>query len=423
MDHVLNRKWFLVFLCLSIAISACYFTGCSRGGGHDIAQTPDDAKSGAFIDSTIEGMQYSTLTWSGYTDSRGGFYYQKGEKVKFYIGGIYFGKVTATGLMTPLTMTGLDELTSDDTNAINMSRILLTLDQDQNPANGITIPRQLCQDLAGVTLDLTDPNLVLDNNPEVNEMLEIMTGSDVTAEEQEDLLVSSADAQIHLENTINSITAEAEDIQETLENMTPVASISSPSGNVIMVQGQSLSFQGSVFGGKSPYKFSWILPDGTSYQQQSPGSRVFNTLGNSYAAMTATDSTGKKGESQRFITVLEASTQEGTNFALDSIPSVQKLNARSSNGFSAGTTVYIDAIVYNGDVPLLYNWILGGVPGNSFVPGTEQVKCIAPRTYLITQGILFSTPGTYTVKLNVKDTNTDNRYPDSHCDGIPVTIN
>lgn len=428
MYHVPNRKWILLFLCLCLSIAIPVFTGCSRGGGSHVAQTPVNAQTGSFIDSPVEGMQYSTPTWSGYTEPNGGFYYQKGEKIKFFIGGIYFGKVTATGVMTPLTLEGLDELTSEDTTVINMSRILLTLDQDRNPGNGITISRQLSEELAGVRLDLTNPRLVLDNSPEVNEMLAIVKNSiqgtgAITPEDEKDLLVSSADAQAHLENTVNRITAEAEETQETLENMSPVATISSPGGNVIMVRGQTLSFQGSVYGGKGPYAFSWSLPDGTSSSLQSPGNKTFNTLSDGfYVTLTVTDSsTGRTGSSQRFISVLDPSTQTGS-FDADSIPTVTMLHP-SSSVYPAGTTVDFTAKIYNGDVPLIYNWTLGSVPGNSFVTGSEKIECINPRTYIITQGIKLNSPGTYSIYLSVKDTNTGGRYPDTHAGSIRVTVN
>lgn len=421
MSKIHSRNFYYLSFFLIISISAFCFTGCSRGGGTWVAQTPSNAQSGAFIDSPVEGMQYSTQSWSGYTESSGIFYYQKGETIKFYIGGIYFGKMSATGIMTPLTMEGLDTLTSEDTAVINMSRILLTLDEDRNPGNGITITKQLCNDLAGVNLDLTDPTLDLDTDPNVTKMLEIMTGSDVTAEDQNDLLVSSEDAQIHLENTVNSITAEAEEAQETLENMSPVATISSPSGNVIMVQGQTLSFQGSAFAGKSPYLYAWRFPDGTS-SLQSPGSKTFNTLGDFYVTLTVTDSVGRAGVCRRFITVLPQSTQEG-NFDPDSIPTVTMLPLDVNSPIRSGTSVNFMAQIYNGDVPLIYNWILGSVPGNSFVSGTEKVECISPRSYIITQGILLNSPGKNTIRLHVKDTNTNGKYPDTHCAGIDFIVN
>jgi hypothetical protein len=420
MYHVLSGKWTPLFLCVSIAVSAHFFAGCSRGGGSYVAHTPVDAQTGTFIDSPVEGMQYRTPSWSGYTESNGGFYYQEGEKITFYIGGIYFGEVTATSIVTPLTLEGLDILTSEDTTVINMSRILLTLDEDRNPGNGITITRQLCNDLAAVNLDLTNPNLVLENDPEVNKMLGIMTGSDVAAEEQANLLVSSADAQVHLENTINSITAEAEEMQETLENMAPVAIICSPGGNVIMVQGQTLSFQGSAFGGKSPYLFSWTLPDWSS-DKQSPGTRTFNTLGDFYLYCNVTDTKGKTGEGFRFISVMDTSTQEGASG--DTIPNLSiKYSDDTSIPIKAGDIVYFKATIEKGNLPLIYNWTLGSVPGNSFVDKSEKVEYVSPYTYVITQGIRLNTPGRYSITISAWDTNPGGLYPDTHAASIPVIV-
>ena len=70
-----------------------------------------------------------------------------------------------------------------------------------------------------------------------------------------------------------------------------VAGITSPSGNVTINQGQSVSFQGSASGGSGSYTYLWNFNGGaTNSNAQSPGSVTFNTPGTYTVTFTVTDS-------------------------------------------------------------------------------------------------------------------------------------
>ncbi len=102
--------------------------------GSDLACT----KEGTFFCGLVEGLGYSTETQSGVTDSTGKFQYIEGETVKFSIGGIVIAEVKAKEVIKPLDLaTGA----TDETNPtlINIGRLLLTLDDDDNSDNGILI--------------------------------------------------------------------------------------------------------------------------------------------------------------------------------------------------------------------------------------------------------------------------------------------
>ncbi len=93
---------------------------------------------GVFIDSPVEGLEYRTETRHGYTDADGGFYYKPGETVLFSVGGLRFSEVEAQPTVTPLDIVGTENI--EDPEVVNILRLLQSIDVDQNPANGITIP-------------------------------------------------------------------------------------------------------------------------------------------------------------------------------------------------------------------------------------------------------------------------------------------
>ncbi|WP_394130853.1 hypothetical protein [Shewanella maritima] len=93
--------------------------------------------SGQFLDSAVIGIGYRTETQSGFTDENGNYDYVEGETVTFFIGDLEFPATTATGTVTPLNIAMTEDVT--DNLVVNMTRLLQTLDQDDDPSNGITI--------------------------------------------------------------------------------------------------------------------------------------------------------------------------------------------------------------------------------------------------------------------------------------------
>jgi hypothetical protein len=405
---------------ITIAVMLFSLIGCSSGGGGATATTPENAQTGTFIDAPVNGLQYSTSSWSGITGdagAQGSFYYQSGEQVTFSIGTVVLGRTTAKVTITPLDLASVTQTTTD-TKVLNIVRLLLSLDQDKDPSNGITIPKNVREALTGITLDLTNSDL--DNTAGIKDMFRRLNGLGIYPEEVTGL-VSAQEAQLHLENTLNQIAAEAEDEQQKLTNMALSSFISSPFGNVIMVQGQSLTLQDTVNGGKSPYTYSWYFEDSAPFSdQKDPGNIPFNTLGSYTLNCLVKDTVGNTNEDSKLITVLGKETQTGT-FDVDSIPTVMITYPSNETKFKAGETVNFLATLYNGDVPLIYNWTLGS-PGNSFSKGSWKVDYISPRYYLITQGIILTSPGIYSVGISVQDTNTGGRYPDTHASSVWITV-
>jgi len=144
-------KWIPV-LALSAVVAAC-------GGGGDGGLGTDGTDSAAsetgfFIDSRVSGLTWVTQfngqnTGIGTTSFNGAFPYLQGETVTFRIGDLELGTVQASAYITPLTLAG----TTNTSNpfVVNLARLLQSLDTDDNPDNGITLPTNL-PSLAGLEL-------------------------------------------------------------------------------------------------------------------------------------------------------------------------------------------------------------------------------------------------------------------------------
>jgi len=135
--------------------------GACGGGGADPPAPPVTASTGVFVDSTVAGLHYETPTFSGTTNSAGEYDFLPGETVTFSIGGIVLGSAAAGPVVTPLTLvSGATDPT--DPVVTNIVRFLLTLDDDGNPDNGISISATTTAAAAGLSVDFTIADLTTD---------------------------------------------------------------------------------------------------------------------------------------------------------------------------------------------------------------------------------------------------------------------
>lgn len=141
-------------------------SGCGDGGGSD--EAPE--LSGVFQMGGIAGLHYVTPTRSGLTDAGGTFKYLSGESVTFSAAGIRLGEVPGADTINPFTLAGVtpprteaalrgeldraSRTTSAFVRATNITRFLIALDLDHDPANGI--------DLRGRIAPLTAASLEFD---------------------------------------------------------------------------------------------------------------------------------------------------------------------------------------------------------------------------------------------------------------------
>ncbi len=153
-------------IMLAFTVLSC---GGGGGGGGDTGTADDSSttttttqvvvKQGEFIDSAVEGLYYVSGGQQGYTDANGTFSYEDGENVRFYIGDILIGEGAGDSVMTPIDLV---PGATDDTNqsVINICRFLITLDEDADPDNGITISSAVFSSASGLSVDFSDEALV-----------------------------------------------------------------------------------------------------------------------------------------------------------------------------------------------------------------------------------------------------------------------
>jgi len=152
-----KQTWLTAGLLLTL-------TACGGGGGGDSTTTTatETVSTGAFIDSAVEGLQYETATRSGTTNSLGEYDYLAGETVTFSIGGIVLGSTIAGPVVTPLSLVP-DATSATNPVVTNIVRLLLSLDSDGDPDNGITISSDVTTAANDLTVDFSVADLSADD--------------------------------------------------------------------------------------------------------------------------------------------------------------------------------------------------------------------------------------------------------------------
>ncbi len=90
---------------------------------------------GYFKGSAVKGLNYTTNTQNGITDTSGKYQYIPGEHIKFYLGDLYLGQSLATKVLYP------SDIANSTRTMIKIAQLLQTLDADSNPSNGIDVSR------------------------------------------------------------------------------------------------------------------------------------------------------------------------------------------------------------------------------------------------------------------------------------------
>lgn len=229
--------------------------GCGGGGG--AISTPADVQEGSFIDSPVCGLQYETLRWSGITTQDGTFNFQPGETVTFSIGNVVLGSTQAKRFVTPIDLvpgaTDLRDLSAENIPVVNICRFLQSLDEDNDPENGITITPETRDFLQGFSVNFTDPEF--EQNPEVQRLFEELNLQCIFEEER--FLVPEESAIIHFEETL----IELEELLAEEANQPLLAIIEKPKWNVLLILGQSIHLEGKATGGTPPTRMpgTWAM--------------------------------------------------------------------------------------------------------------------------------------------------------------------
>jgi hypothetical protein len=155
--------------------------------------------TGRFVDSAVEGLNYSTDSQRGITNAAGGFRFLPGETVVFGLGDLQFPAVEAAQILTPLELAGVGDI--NNTGVVNMARLLQSLDQDCNPDNGITISGEALLSAANLELDFESPNF----DSEVANLVANGGQNDSSCM----VLIDGSQAIAHLENTLKELSEQA----------------------------------------------------------------------------------------------------------------------------------------------------------------------------------------------------------------------
>lgn len=148
-----------------MCVAVLALAGCG-GGSKD---QPEQELEGVLQAGKVLGVSYSTPTRVGTTDAAGTFKYLAGETVTFSIGSFQLGSARGSRAITPFTLAGLTPPTTEFqlrreldrasreatpfSRAINIEYLLMSLDEDHDPANGLDVGSQAGA-LASVSLDL-----------------------------------------------------------------------------------------------------------------------------------------------------------------------------------------------------------------------------------------------------------------------------
>ncbi len=341
---------------LYIIIFSVLIAGCSGGGGNGPLATPGNAQTGAFRDSAVSGLYYSTFEWKGYTDDSGSFNFQAGENITFSVGSVILGTTPAKKNITPIDLVpGAVDATNPT--VINICRFLISLDDDGNPNNGIKISERARNILADFSFNFNDP---LDTNPDVTRLFDELNNNGIpvgeeSSEQHQYSLVSEEGAIQHFENTLFEI--EQEEIEA--EDVILTAGIVKPQLNVFLIQGQTIPIEGAAFGGSKQYTFSWVLKNNSDETKifegvYPPGILPSLSPGNYTLILTAEDSDGNSASDQRLITVVDQSNY-GTIPAKDEMVRVSLVGPENLI-VKAGESISIKAEITKGNPPFFYDW-------------------------------------------------------------------
>ncbi len=177
-------------------LALAWLPGC--GGGDDGPTNPvPQISTGVFLDGAVEGLEFAAGSKSGTTDAAGTFQFDSGSNVTFEIGDIVLGTGLATTVMTPVEIVpgAVDEL---DPTVTNITRFLLTVDDDATAANGIALTSAIREAASGQAVNFAQSTAAFETDPATLEAVDSLTSHSQAGER---LLVDAATAQSHLEAT------------------------------------------------------------------------------------------------------------------------------------------------------------------------------------------------------------------------------
>ena len=231
-------------------LNAC--GGGGGGGGGGGSGSSSSSLSGIFVDSPVVGINYSTASGAGITDSSGGYRYLAGESVTFSIGNINLPSVVANSTITPLDIANTTDINNQV--ASNILILLQSLDSDGDPSNGVQISAA-AHAAATTNLDFNVTPSTFSSNSAVQKVI-ANSGSKNTSP------ISQQTAASHFQATLASI------------NVAPVAN-AGLAQNLLTNTNVKLDGSGSFDANNDPITYFWTIssqPVGSSVQLSDPTS-------------------------------------------------------------------------------------------------------------------------------------------------------
>ncbi|MFQ3200750.1 MAG: ABC-2 type transport system ATP-binding protein [Zhongshania sp.] len=151
-------------LPIALLISTALLTACGGSSVSSSNNSASELQEGQFVDAPVQGLNYtrSGLTTIFRTLANGIFLYNPSETLQFSVGNIPIGSASTdanTRFVTPSTLAGGDEQVR-----VNIARFLLTLDEDEDPTNGIAISAKVQLAAKSYTGEITFSQLGNDNS-------------------------------------------------------------------------------------------------------------------------------------------------------------------------------------------------------------------------------------------------------------------
>ncbi len=181
---------------LLIAVATIVLVGCGSSSSSDEVASVDTG-TGYYLDSAVEGVDFTCGTQSGVTDAEGKFVFEKGKNCNFELAGIKLREMTADELA--------DGIKVVETNG-SAAALLQTLDADGNASNGITIRAEV---KVAVQEMIKEGKINLDEPIDLGVLTTI---SDTLKEEYSDVydgrVVDEETALAHVQETLQEVTQE-----------------------------------------------------------------------------------------------------------------------------------------------------------------------------------------------------------------------
>ena len=155
---------------------------------------------GHFIDAGVSGLEYTNSTTTPRITEDGGKYrFTYGDVLTFKVGGLLLGESVGLATITPKEIVSWQNLELNTSiyapEVNNRVRLLLSLDSDANPANGIDINATTRASAQNWTTPLYDGT-----EAEFNDAIDIATKGDLNVSS-----ISASDASTHFESSLRCV--------------------------------------------------------------------------------------------------------------------------------------------------------------------------------------------------------------------------